>query len=146
MQIKHAALQTESSHIYEKHLLVCYDCCGTPSGANTVVQTVLTHELVGNLSKKKICSESVLTVNSGPTSLVSVSFFLFSDPCEGPLTGAWWPGRPGTNTLLLALTIGVFTWKQETKDRFSSSVSCKFVHRAHGSAIKSAQGFMPEVH
>lgn len=60
--------------------------------------------------------------NTEPTSLVSVSFFLFSDPCVGPLTGAWWPGSPGTNTLLLALTIGVFTWNKKAI-RFSSSSS-----------------------
>lgn len=50
--------------------------------------------------------------NSGaepPTSLLPESFFLFSEPCVVALTGAWWPGSPGTSTLLLALTIGVFT-------------------------------------
>lgn len=50
-----------------------------------------------------------------PTSLASVPVFLFSGPCVAPLTGAWWPGSPGTRTLLLALTIGVFTWNDTNK-------------------------------
>lgn len=45
------------------------------------------------------------------TSLLPESFFLFSEPSVVALTGAWWPGSPGTNTLLLLLTMGVFTYE-----------------------------------
>lgn len=51
------------------------------------------------------------------TSLLPESFFLFSEPCGVALTGAWWPGSPGTNTLLLVLTMGVLTWEFNKKEK-----------------------------
>lgn len=65
-----------------------------------------------------------MVINIDFTSLESVSFFLFS---ELPFTGAWWPGSPGTNTLLLALTIGVFTWNRSFT--FMTWVRVKAVYR-----------------
>lgn len=65
-----------------------------------------------------------VVINIDATSLESVSFFLFS---ELPFTGAWWPGSPGTNTLLLALTIGVFTWNRSFT--FMTWVTVKVVYR-----------------
>ena len=73
--------------------------------------------------KKRWATVLFIFINTVPTSLVSASFFLFSNPCAVPLTGAWWPGRPGTNTLLLVFTMGVFTWNRKLKIMFSSLVT-----------------------
>lgn len=87
--------------------------------------------------------------NTEPTSLVSASFFLFSDPCVVALIGAWWPGSPGTKTLLLALTIGVFTWNEKPIKKGSRchqkcSVIDKYDLMRSGEHVKNTSVFLTQ--
>lgn len=65
------------------------------------------------------------------------------------LTGAWWPGSPGTKTLLLALTIGVFTWNEKpSKKGYHRHQKCTVIDKYDlvrpGEHVKNTLVFLTE--